>query len=333
MARRESDGVSEQLFQQGAVYFLQKAGFWVSRKEMQDDLNLGKSTACRLLEALSLRLPIQEKTGDWNVIFYRLPEDMKQTIKNQMVTIPTLTDDDRRLLMFLLHMAESSKLYGSMVDNLQKHLAEAELAHTNTIVPVYSANTVQQRYQEEAEDILPLLFQAVKEKRIVTLSYSAPMKKPKSYDIWPIGLFEQNGNLYLYSYNPKHQDTQTNACSRVQGVTLKEERFTLPEGTDIGKMRELADPFGITLKGKKTKVRILIEKEQAFYEKEKRWPEGTSITPKEDGSIILETKTGNIPACTMWILSLGPKAKVLSPKSLRLQIAEQAKGIIGRYES
>lgn len=323
MARREADGVGEQLFQEGALYLLDKGGYWVSRKELQEKLKIGKSTACRLLEALSIRLPLEEKQGSGNRMYYRLPEGSAKSVKNQMVMAPTLTADDRRMLSVLIRFAESSHLYGTMVTTLRKHLVAAS-GGNGKFYPVFSASSVRQKLTPRVKEALPLLFQAIDEKHAVLLTYQSPTAETtKQYVIHPIGIFSQDGNLYLYSYNPEHGNGQVNACARIHKVELLEEKCAIPKG--MGDITKLCDPFGIAMDAKETTVVVHIGKRQAFYEQEKEWPEGTIMEEQEDGSMQMTITTKNRSACKRWILSLGDQGKVLSPDDFVQEVGAEIK--------
>ncbi len=53
---------------------------------------------------------------------------------------------------------------------------------------------------------------------------------------------------------------------------------------------------------------------------------------REDGSVYLKFSSNQRPQVLSWVMGFGPAVKVLAPESLRDEVIESAKKVIGRYE-
>ena len=68
-------------------------------------------------------------------------------------------------------------------------------------------------------------------------------------------------------------------------------------------------------------IRILLDPVAAPLTGERKWHPSQKMTFRKDGSAELTLKVGIAPDLEAWILSWGPRAKVLEPLALRNRIA------------
>jgi len=314
-----ANGVSQDLIQKGALFFFRNTGRRISRKMLQDELGISKATACRLITEISTCMGLaEEDPSENNTIHYFLPEDSANDIGRAVMMLPVLTDSDRMMLTLMLSQAKRSPAYDEMASSLEDHLGKigAILTHSGkgSMLPVYSLNGLSQKLQDNAKGDLSLLFEAIRGSHPVEMTYRSPYaEEPKTYTLWPMNVFLQDGNLYLYSYHPGREDTLINACSRIVRISMLAETFVVPKQTPG--VESLDDPFGIGYEAPQ-RVKVWIDPDQAFFEKEKQWPEDAVIEEKDDGSIEIAITIRNKWAFERWVLSMGCQARVVGPQEI-----------------
>lgn len=328
--RSDNSGVSERLFQEGVQYFVNHPDKWISRRELQEALGIKKTQACRLYDMLTVRLYLtpREQKADNSPLYLMLESEHMKSATKELASISTLTEDDRRLLTILMDMAESSGIYGDMVKKLRSHIALSRYADRG-IIPV-NAYSPEMQLNEQAQVFIPTIMRAISESKSVWITYKSPWsEKEKRYTVNPVGLFTQNDILYLYSYNPYFEHNVVHAVSRISDVSIFQDSFTPEEFKDLSM---IIDPFGIAVDDEPTEVTVLIDPEQAFFEKESMKNKDAKITDNPDGSITITISTRNLYACKRWILSLGSQAKCIAPVHLISELKLELESTLTYYK-
>lgn len=121
------------------------------------------------------------------------------------------------------------------------------------------------------------------------------------------------------------------ALSRIKNIKITAEQFTIPEGFDISKEVDLS--FGIWHNtGAPEEYELLFDSSLANYILEREWHKGQQMEQRADGSVYLKFSSNQRQQVLSWVLGFGPAVKVLVPESLRDEVIESAKKVIGRYE-
>ena len=71
-----------------------------------------------------------------------------------------------------------------------------------------------------------------------------------------------------------------------------------------------------------TEIIVEIDADQAPFEKAINWPASTMLEEKEDGILVMKTRTHSYFDLKRWILERTPHVKVISPEWLREDIRE-----------
>ena len=69
-----------------------------------------------------------------------------------------------------------------------------------------------------------------------------------------------------------------------------------------------------------TEIIVEIDAEQAPFEKAINWPASTTFEEKENGTLVMKTRTHSYFDLKRWILERTPYVKVISPEWLREDI-------------
>lgn len=240
-------GVSQAVLNKAAVHFIRNAGVWFSREDIQKALDVSKPTACRLMNGLTFRIPITERK-EGKVVYYRIHEEDVKAFSASVDMFLKMTDSERMVMSLLLSSGQCKAILEPESTNLINKLNNAGiLTIKNGIIPLHALKGLPQKINKHNKVLISRLYKAIEFCNPVNLTYQSPWNhEPKTYIIWPIGLYLREGNLYLYSYNPKHENGQSNAFSRIHDAeVLEDEHFTVPEGLSFEEA--LNDPFGIAI--------------------------------------------------------------------------------------
>lgn len=313
MVSQKQATISKHLLDKAAMIFLRHPGQAYSRSDIQRSLGVSKPTACRALAELSILLGLKE-LSEGRVVYYRLPEQEAKRINQSIDFVLSVTDREQLALSFLLSYGKSSGLFADAVSELSKKFETAGVItaiHDN----IYNKLEISQRIDSRNINYIDTLLTAIETKTKIEILYRSPFSpEDRIHILCPVGLYIRSGSLYLYVYDTEHESSTSYAFSRIKELSLMyDEHYTLPE--DVSMSEALKDPFGVVLR-KPQKVKVHISPKQAYYEREKQWPEGTIILENDDGSIDMELIISDPYAFRTWALSLGKECKVISPDDL-----------------
>ena len=313
MEKERKTNVSKYLIDQVAMMFLRHPGQAYSRADIQNMLGVSKPTACRIVTELSKQIRLEEKK-EGHQIYYMLSEDESEKIYQSLDFILAVSDHERLALSFLLNSGSSSNIFGSSVDDLSRKLRKAGLVSFSSL-NIREKISTPQKLDKDNVNYVDTLLTALETSTKIDITYKAAFSDSvKEHELWPVGLYIRNNNLYLYAYDPKHKEATSYAYSRMRTVALRyDEHYSIPEGISMEDC--ISDPFGVAT-AEPRRVCVHIFNKQAFFEKEKVWPKGSVLTECEDGSILLELTITDPSAFHAWALSLGENCHVESPDDL-----------------
>ena len=148
----------------------------------------------------------------------------------------------------------------------------------------------------------------------------------------PIYLFIYEGSIYLRAISILHEYYTTYAIERFVGVPVivPAERCIRVDEHDLEVLQDPFGPFGN--REEELEVVIHLGAWQGWYANEMNWPEDkVSIEEQEDGSYLMTVRTCYRYGLKRWILQQGADAEVLSPLSLRNELAEDARLLYQKY--
>lgn len=307
------NNVSKHLIDKAALIFLKHPGQAYSRADIQKMLDVSKPTACRVIQRL-VDLIALEELKEGQIVFYRLSEEQVATINKSIDFVLAISDREQLALSFLLECGESSALFGSTIKDLGEKLNRAGLL-TCVSADIQGKKGLTQHIREQGSGYVETLLNALETKTKIEILYKSPFSaNEKTHVLYPVGLYLRDGNLYLYAYAPNHKSATSFAYSRIKNLSLiYDDHFELP--ADVSMAKAIQDPFGIAITNPR-RAKIHIFQPQAFYEKEKDWPEDTIIQEYDDGSIDLEVTISDPYAFRTWALALGKDGYVVCPEDL-----------------
>ena len=171
---------------------------------------------------------------------------------------------------------------------------------------------------------------ALLNQNILKLEYK-PRKGNRAFpfEVHPYSLLFYKGEFYLLCFVPG-KGMRHFALEGIKKAERMKERFEIPEDFSISEFLKV--PFGL-FHGKPITVKVIFDKELSDYIQRRTWHPSQKIKELKDGRILLTMTASGKEEIKAWILSFGPKAKVLSPKSLREEIKEDISKTLAFYRS
>ena len=229
---------------------------------------------------------------------------------------------------FLLNSGSSSNIFGSSIDDLSRKLQKAGLVSFSSSQIREKIGTPQ-KLDKDNVNYVDTLLTALETSTKIDITYKGAFSDcVKEHELWPVGLYIRNSNLYLYAYDPEHKGATSYAYSRMRTVALRyDEHYSIPEGITMDDC--ISDPFGVAT-AEPRRVRVHIFNKQAFFEKEKVWPDSVKIEAEGD-HYLFTVRTSGSYWLKRWVLSLGYDAELIEPEFLRNEIKRDLEAMMKHY--
>lgn len=172
---------------------------------------------------------------------------------------------------------------------------------------------------------------AIEDRTVVDLLYqsnSAPA--PTFRLIHPYSFVEHKNAIYLLAFDPAAQKIKEYKLDRIEDVELKKEKFVKP--ADFNAESHLSNSFGV-VPGDSDPFEVVVHfaASVARYVLESRWKGCVSLEKKSDGRVVGVFSLSSTLEFKSWVLGFGGSAEIVSPQSLRLEIAADLKALAAIY--
>jgi len=165
---------------------------------------------------------------------------------------------------------------------------------------------------------------------ILRLEYK-PRKGNRAFpfEVHPYSLLFYKGEFYLLCF-VLGKGMRHFALEGIKKAEGTKDRFEIPEDFTISEFLKV--PFGL-FHGKPITVKVVFDKELSDYIQRRTWHPSQRIKRLKDGRTLFSMRASGKEEIKAWILSFGPKAKLLSPKSLRKEIQEDISRTLAFYKA
>lgn len=147
-----------------------------------------------------------------------------------------------------------------------------------------------------------------------TIRYAPPNRPTRDYPVDPYTLLFYRDSLYLGGYAHNRDNLRLFLLDRIQGVTVGEERFELPEDFSVADLTGAA--FGL-VDETPMEIRVRFFPEVAHLIRERLWHPSQTLDEEADGSLVLSLFAGGEKEILSWLYSFLPHVEVLAPEPLR----------------
>jgi predicted DNA-binding transcriptional regulator YafY len=147
----------------------------------------------------------------------------------------------------------------------------------------------------------------------------------------PYHIAHLHGEWYVFAYCHKAKALRQFGLPQIQTVTLTTERFEVPGDFDAEKL--LSRAFRRQVLGDKTyAVRLLFDKSVAGRVTERQWHPRQRAKPRRNGDVELSFETPGLVEVARWVLSWGPRVRVIQPLELKHVVANEIKKMASSLE-
>jgi predicted DNA-binding transcriptional regulator YafY len=182
------------------------------------------------------------------------------------------------------------------------------------------ADPTRRRADPRQQRLIARALEATLHLRQATIRYhSKSSERTKTYLVHPYRLAYAQGALYLLAYVPEYGEVRTFAVERLQELSLLEERFT-----PIEELPDAAFPHSLGVhSGPPERVEIEFQSAVADYVRSREWHTSQELRDDPAGGLRMTLDVCLDRTLQSWILSFGHFARVVAPKTLAKEIAEQ----------
>ncbi len=287
-------------------------------------------TIQRDLKELSLIFPIELNDKNQRDYGWRW-------MKGAHLDIPGMNISEA-LAMRLVETHMKQMMPSSMLDALQGVFSQAKTRLEQAPKPSGWMNKVKvvqpnlallpPEIDEATQDAI---YKALLDNRRITAYYQSPwMEEAKEYKLNPLGLIMRGPVSYLVATAWDYEDLRLYAMHRFRQVDILDEESKTPEAFDLEKL--ISSGFAEFAKsGGAIHLVFLYDDSCATFLVETPLSEDQEISPSSEGWVKIRATVNDTWQLRWWLLSQGADIEVISPESLRNEIAEEISGAYGRY--
>ncbi len=251
-------------------------------------------------------------------------------------TLPNVMITEGELLVFFLSVEAARRSLGTSFETILRsfatkiagglkalvdvNLEELRECYTFATVPVVGVR----------EELLLSLHRAIKERSQVQIYYyTASRGCWQERVVDPYHIYNRSGDWYLIAFDhwrSAFRIFHTGRIERWQTLACEFRRdpdFCLEDW--------MAQAFQLELGEELVDVAIRFDAFQARYIRERQWHPTQQIEEQPDGGLILRFRVGGMSEVKRWVMAYGSHAWVLSPQSLREDVATEAGLVAGLY--
>jgi predicted DNA-binding transcriptional regulator YafY len=182
------------------------------------------------------------------------------------------------------------------------------------------------------------VFNALQEKRCITISYQKPSDEaPSDRKIFPLHVAHYHGAWYILSFCHDRRDARVFNLSRIKKVVkVKESEIEQKKREAFLKtfdqQQALSESFDMYIGQKSQTIKIRFTADIAPYIRERKWHLKQQLTQEEGGALLFETDVNDFVGMVPWILSWGSSATVLEPLDLVNKIKNVVEKLTVAYD-
>lgn len=178
-------------------------------------------------------------------------------------------------------------------------------------------------HHEQRREIMVAFQQALLARKQIDAVYETPHQKgQKNLRLQPRRVFLVAHTWYAACDDEKGK-TKLYRLARFRTAKMTSRAMTSPSDFSL---RELLGNAWTVFRGDKDyDVEILFTPEAALLVAEVGWHHTQNLVPKPDGSLIFRATVSGLEEIKYWVLQWGPRAKVIKPRELAIEVNRLAK--------
>ena len=153
--------------------------------------------------------------------------------------------------------------------------------------------------------------------------------KDTTYRVHPLALVQRGPMLYLYCHYLDNEEPRTLAMSRITAATLLDEAAVYPKGFSLDERVE-AGVWGFGA-GKKIAIELLFDPDCGAHLLESLLSKDQQVEEMDGGRLKITATVADTLQLRWWLRGFGADVEVISPPSLRSELAATALSVHQRY--
>jgi predicted DNA-binding transcriptional regulator YafY len=214
---------------------------------------------------------------------------------------------------------------------IRASLDSRTLAYLNKLAGRFHQTSIGSTNYADKAEIVDQLLIGIEDQRAMFVTYrSQQSTEPVTYDIYPYGMTQHRGALYLVGYAPRHEEMRQWKVSRIEDAEFTEVRFQRPADFELS--RYFAGAFGVFRSETPPQtIDVVFSRDVARYVSESQWHASQQLTTLPNGRVQARFSLSNTTELKSWLLSFGRHAEVIAPESLRREMREEITAMSARY--
>jgi predicted DNA-binding transcriptional regulator YafY len=218
----------------------------------------------------------------------------------------------------------------SALKKIESALPAKQIARLEKIEEMFSPLVKTSKKIDLNKGVFETVQWALLNQNILKLEYkSRKGNQAFPFEVHPYSLLLYKGEFYILCFVPG-RGMRHFELGGIKKAERMNERFEIPGDFSISEFLKV--PFGLS-HGKPITVKVVFDKELSDYIRRRAWHPSQKIKRLKDGRILLSMTASGKEEIKAWIFGFGPKAEVLSPKSLREEIKEDISKTLAFYSS
>ncbi len=190
-------------------------------------------------------------------------------------------------------------------------------------------NLAHHDYSDQDQDIR-LINDAVRSESVLRLRYaSASTGKEIASEFHPYGMVLLQASLYCVGYLVESEGIRLLKVTRITAVSRLKKRFTRPDDFSLAKF--VKGSFGVFRSGEHAKIRAEFTGWAATNVQEMSWHSSQKIVASRNGKVTATFEVTGTVEFKRWVLGFGRYCRVLTPKSLIIELREELDAAQANY--
>jgi predicted DNA-binding transcriptional regulator YafY len=301
---------------------LQAHRFGLTARALAERLEVSKRTVLRDLKVLQTHFPIASEQRDFGRKFWRMPSDFVASEQLPLTVTEMLSLYLSQQLLDPLRGTPFGDGLASALRKIKTVLPGEALAYFADMDGGFLIKPFGRHDYSGQHRAIETLNDAVLNQRVVRLRYrSASQGRQLTCDFHPYGLVLLGASLYCIGWLSRYDEVRTLKVSRMRSVEPTDRTFQKPSTFSLRKHTRGA--FGVFGPGRFRTVRCAFTGWAATNVRENEWHRSQRIVEDDGPALTAEWELSSTVEFKRWLLGFGRHAKVLTPRELAREVAEE----------
>ncbi|MBL1321963.1 MAG: WYL domain-containing protein [Methylophaga sp.] len=167
-------------------------------------------------------------------------------------------------------------------------------------------------------DVQRIVYQALLEEKPLKASYQPRgAESVKKYLMHPLGIVSRVGVIYLICTLWDYDDVKQFALHRFSHAEIIDDPINIHKNFSLTDYIEQDKEFAYKIEDKSIQLKVLFEAGTAAHLAETPLSENQTLTPQDDGRILLEVEIMRTLELRWWLLGFGNDVEIIKPESMR----------------